>query len=280
MQYFDVEQRGPIQIWKIKNPPMNYMTGPLSRELVQLIGRLEGDDSTRVLIITGGVEGKFITHFSVDELAASAADPAECARVMPRFFAASHRTLNRIMLLPQAVIAAINGDCMGGGYELALACDFRLAADGPYQIGLIEILLGLLPGGGGTQRLTRLIGRGPALEALLFGTAYSPAEAHRLGMVNRVLPPDKLMPTALEWAETLAKRSPRSVAAIKRAVYLGGDRDLETGLYVERNEMAGVIVSEDARNLMGAYNQAVAKDPMEARNKFLNGIDLPPTKGR
>ena len=185
MEYFEVEQRGLIQIWKIKNPPMNYMTGPLSRELVQLIGKMEGDDQTRVLIITGGVEGKFITHYSVDELAASAADPAECARVMPRFFAASHRTLNRVMMLPQAVIAAINGDCMGGGYELALACDFRLAADGPFQIGLPEILLGLLPGGGGTQRLTRLIGRGAALEALLFGAVYSPADAHRLGMVHR-----------------------------------------------------------------------------------------------
>ncbi len=198
MEYFEVEQHGPIQIWKIKNPPMNYMTGPLSRELVQLIGKLEGDDQTRVLIITGGVEGKFITHYSVDELAASAADPAECARVMPRFFAASHRTLNRVMLLPQAVIAAINGDCMGGGYELALACDFRLAADGPYQIGLPEILLGLLPGGGGTQRLARLIGRGNALEALLFGAVYSPADAHRIGMVHRVVPPAQLISTCTD----------------------------------------------------------------------------------
>jgi enoyl-CoA hydratase/carnithine racemase len=145
---------------------------------------------------------------------------------------------------------------------------------------LIEILLGLLPGGGGTQRLTRLIGRGPALEALLFGTAYSPAEAHRIGMVNRVVPPEKLMSTAMEWAEVLAKRPPRSIAAIKRAVYLGGDRDLETGLYVERNEMASVIVSEDARTLMGAYNAAVAKDPMAARSEFLKGVGLPPTKGR
>jgi len=281
MEYFEVEQRGPIQIWKINNPPMNYMTGPLSRELVQLIGKLEGDDSTRVLIITGGVEGKFITHYSVDELAASGGnDPGETLRVMPRFFAASHRTLNRIMLLPQAVISAINGDCMGGGYELALACDFRLAADGPYQIGLIEVLLGLLPGGGGTQRLTRLIGRGAALEALMFGTAYSPAEAHRIGMVNRVVQPGQLMTTAMQWAETLAQRPPRSIAAIKRCVYLGGDRDLETGLYVERNEMAGLIISEDARTSMETYNAAVAKDPTQARNNFLRGIGLPPTKGR
>ena len=246
MEYFEVEQRGPIQVWKIDNPPMNYMTGPLSRELVGLIGKLEGDDQSQGADYHRRGQGKFITHYSVDELAASAADPAECARVMPRFFTASHRTLNRVMLLPQAVIAAINGDCMGGGYELALACDFRLAADGPFQIGLPEILLGLLPGGGGTQRLTRLIGRGAALEALLFGAVYSPQEAHRLGMVNRVMPPEQLIPTAMEWAEALAKRPPRSIAAIKRAVYLGSDRDLETGLYVERNEMAGIVISEDA----------------------------------
>ena len=188
--------------------------------------------------------------------------------------------MNRVMLLPQAVIAAINGDCMGGGYELALACDFRLAADGPFQIGLPEVLLGLLPGGGGTQRLARLIGRGPALEALLFGTVYSPQDAHRIGMVNRVVPAAQLMSTAMEWAEALAKRPPRSIAAIKRAVYLGSDRDLDTGLYVERSEMAGIIISEDARTLMGAYNAAVAKDPMAARSEFLKGVGLPPTKGR
>jgi len=88
------------------------------------------------------------------------------------------------------------------------------------------------------------------------------------------------MSTAMEWAEALAKRPPRSIAAIKRSVYLGSDRDLETGLYVERNEMAGIIISEDARTLMGAYNQVVARDPMKARSEFLKGIGLPPTKGR
>ena len=84
----------------------------------------------RAIILTGGIEGKFITHYSVDELAEGAADPAECARTFPLLEAGFHRMLDRIMLMPKVVIAAINGDCMGGGYELALACDFRLAADG------------------------------------------------------------------------------------------------------------------------------------------------------
>ena len=166
----------------------------MSQELLELVGRAESDANTRAIILTGGIEGKFITHYSVDELAAMAADPAACAQIFPAASAGFHRMLDRIMLMPKAVIAAINGDCMGGGYELALACDFRLAADGPYQIGLPEAVLGILPGGGGTQRLPRLIGRGRALEVLLFGNVYNPREAEKMGMVNRVLAPEKLMP--------------------------------------------------------------------------------------
>jgi enoyl-CoA hydratase/carnithine racemase len=188
--------------------------------------------------------------------------------------------LDRIMLMPKVVIAAINGDCMGGGYELALACDFRLAADGPYQIGLPEAVLGILPGGGGTQRLPRLIGRGRALEVMLFGNVYHPREAERLGMVNRVLAPETLMSFAMGWARTLAKRPPRSIAAIKRAVNLGADRDLEAGLYIERTEMRDVMCTEDARTIMNAYNAAVRKDAMAARSDFLKGIGVPEAKGR
>jgi enoyl-CoA hydratase/carnithine racemase len=115
---------------------------------------------------------------------------------------------------------------------------------------------------------------------MLFGNVYSPAEAERMGMVNRVLPPQDLMPFAMEWARTLSQRAPRSIAAIKRAVYLGSDHDLETGLLIERAEMRDVMCSEDGRAAMNAYNAAVAKDPMEARSKFLKGIGVPPTKGR
>ena len=280
MEYFKVEQQGPVQIWTMNNPPMNYMTAPMSQELMQSVGKVEADENTRALILTGGIEGKFITHYSVDELAQAAADPAECARSFPVLEEGFHRMLNRLMLMPKAVIAAINGDCMGGGYELALACDFRLAADGPYQIGLPESVLGILPGGGGTQRLPRLIGRSRALEVMLFGNVYHPREAERMGMVNRVIAPDSLMSFALGWARTLAKRPPRSIAAIKRAVYLGTDGDLESGLYIERSEMRDVMCSEDARVAMGAYNAAVAKDPMQARGEFLKGIGVPEAKGR
>lgn len=280
MKYFKVDQHEHVQVWTMSNPPMNYMIGPMSEELIELIGRAETDERTRAIILTGGIEGKFITHYSVDELAAMAADPAACAESFPRLSEGFHRMLDRIMLMPKVVIAAINGDCMGGGYELALACDFRLAADGPFQIGLPEAILGILPGGGGTQRLPRLIGRGKALEVMLFGNVYHPREAEKMGMVNRVLPPDTLMPFAMGWARTLAKRPPRSIASIKRAVYLGADRDLQSALYVERMEMTQVMCSEDARTLMNAYNEVVARDPMTARSDFLHGVGVPQAKGR
>src|SRR6202140_557623 len=280
MKHFTVDQHEHVQVWTISNPPMNYMTAPMSQELLELVGRAENDADTRAIILTGGVDGKFITHYRVDELAAMADDPATCAQTFPAASAGFHRMLDRIMLMPKAVIAAINGDCMGGGYELALSCDFRLAADGPYQIGLPEAVLGILPGGGGTQRLPRLIGRGRALEVMLFGNVYAPREAGRMGMVNRVLAPETLLSFALGWARTLARRPPRSVAAIKRAVYLGADLPLAEGLYIERAEMRDVMCTEDARTAMNAYNKAVAEDPMSARTNFLQGVGVPETKGR
>jgi enoyl-CoA hydratase len=206
MQHFAVEQNEFVQVWTIRNPPMNYMTAAMSGELIELIGKAETDTKTRAIVITGGVEGKFITHYSVDELAAMAADPVECGRLFPELEAGFHRMLNRLMLLPQAVIAAINGDCMGGGYETALACDLRLAADGPFQIGLPEATLGILSGGGGTQRLPRLIGRGRALEVMLFGSVYHPREAERIGLVNRVLAPESLMAFAMSRARPARSR--------------------------------------------------------------------------
>src|SRR5579862_9816695 len=279
MKHFSVETEGHVQTWTMSNPPMNYMTAAMTQEMLELIGHVEGDENVRAIILTGGIEGKFITHYSVEELAQAAADPAECARTFPELEAGFHRLLDRIMLMPKVVIAAINGDCMGGGFELALACDFRLAADGPFQIGLLEAVLGILPGGGGTQRLPRLIGRGRALEVLLFGNVYSPRDAEKMGMVNRVIAPEELMPFAMDWARTLASRPPRAIAAIKRAVYVGADRDLESGLYVERMEMTQLMCSQDARTIMTDYNKAVARDPMKARTEFLKGNGVPPAKG-
>ena len=259
-------QRGDIVL---DRPPFNVIMMPQRDQLRRAFEALDEDDGVRVIVLRAVGEhfssGGYIKGFleaspeHVAKLAWNIAAPARCAK---------------------PVIAAARGFCFGVGFEISLACDFRLAADGAYQIGLPEAVLGILPGGGGTQRLPRLIGRGRALEVMLFGNVYHPREAERLGMVNRVLAPETLMSFAMGWARTLAKRPPRSIAAIKRAVYLGADRDLEAGLYIERTEMRDVMCTEDARTIMNAYNAAVRRDPMAARSDFLKGIGVPEAKGR
>ena len=178
------------------------------------------------------------------------------------------------------MIAAINGDCMGGGYELALACDFRLAADGPYQIGLPEAVLGILPGGGGTQRLPRLIGRGRALEVMLFGNVYSSARRRADGHGQ----PRARAGDADVVRDGMGADAGQAPAAFDRGNQARGlsRRRSPTGrgLYIERAEMRDVMCTEDARTTMNAYNNAVSEDPMKARSDFLAGIGVPETKGR
>ena len=279
MEYFRVQRADGVAVCTMINPPMNYLTGHMTQELGQLVGELAADRGARAVILTGGIEGKFITHYSVDELAMLAADPAVYRERGVQGEAAFHALLTAVQRLPKPVIAAINGDCMGGGFELALACDFRLAALGPYQIGLPESRLGILPGGGGTQRLTRLIGAAKALEVMLFGNVYPPDDAARLGLVHRAVPAHDLLDIARDWAGQLARQPPRAVAMIKRAVYEGGDTDFERGLAIERECFTEVMCSADARRGMAAYLELVHRDPMEARTKFLNGEGVPEYTG-
>jgi enoyl-CoA hydratase len=279
MEYFRVERTNGVAVCAMHNPPMNYLTGPMTQELGQLVGELASDRGVRAVIFTGGVSGKFITHYSVEELATLAADPKLYRERGAQGEAAFHALLNGVQQLAKPVIAAINGDCMGGGFELALACDFRLAAIGPFQIGLPESRLGILPGGGGTQRLTRLIGAARALEVMLFGNVYPPDDAARLGLVHRAVPEHDLMDIALDWGRGLAKQPPQALAMIKRAVYEGGDADFERGLAVERECFTEVMCSRDARVGMAAYLEMVRRDPMEARTRFLNGEGVPEYTG-
>lgn len=279
MEYFRIARTDGVAVCTIVNPPMNYLVGAMAAELGQLVGELASDRNVRSVIFTGGVAGKFITHASVEELVPLTADPEQFRQTGTDALAAYHALLNGVQRLPKPVVAAINGDCMGGGFELALSCDFRLAAMGPYLIGLPESRMGIMPGAGGTQRLTRLIGAARALEVMLFGNVYQPDEAARLGLVHRVVPEHDLMGIALDWARQLAKQPPKSLAMIKRAVHDGGDTDLEHGLAIERECFVEVMCTRDARVGLQAYVDLVRRDPTEARNRFLSGQALPEYTG-
>ena len=167
----------------------------------------------------------------------------------------AHQVFDRFAAEAPVFIAAIAGHALGGGYEIALACDLRVAAQGSYRIGLPEVTLGLLPGTGGTQRLPRLIGRGRALELMTTGRTVTPEQAERLGMVDRLVAADELDRTVADLAAGLAGGAPLAIAAVKRAVSQGLDRPLADGLQAELEQLAPLFASEDAREGMMAFTE-------------------------
>ncbi len=167
----------------------------------------------------------------------------------------AHEVFDRFAAEDCVFIAAIAGHALGGGYEIALACDVRVAAEGSYRLGLPEVTLGLLPGTGGTQRLPRLIGPGRALEMMTTGRSVTPDEAERLGLVDRLVPADSLDEVVGEIATTLAAGAPLAIAATKRAVHQGMRQPLPEALQTELAELAPLFASEDATEGMTAFTE-------------------------
>jgi len=164
-----------------------------------------------------------------------------------------HATFLRMNASGVIFVAALNGSALGLGAEFAWACDLRVMADGEFFIGQPEVLLGINPGGGGTQRLTRLIGTHRSLVAILEGKPFTPAQALANGAVDEVVPPDDVVTRATELADYFGLRPREAVAAIKRAVYFGGSMELSEGLHVERTEFLGTDQSKDGQELMRDY---------------------------
>ena len=283
-----VERDGRVMTVTLDNPPVNFMTGRMLAELDEVVTGLEGDRSVGAVILTGAPEDVFITHFDVAEILAGSEGVGQ--QVGPGVAGGSLRAVGALSRIPQVrqrleqspaagvvelrrihdiflrmnrmdkvFIAAINGTALGGGCELALACDIRLMADGEGRIGQPEMALGFPPGGGGTQRLTRILGPGAALEAILEARLFTAREAEGLGIVQRTVPKDRLIAEARDVAERLARRSPASVRAAKRAVYEGASRPLPQGLHVERAEFLAAASTPASRRAMKAYADQVAE---------------------
>ena len=185
--YIHTRREASTLVATMTNPPRNLLNAPMVAELTTLAAEIEHDEDVRALILTGGADGIFITHYDVGELSGA----SDVARQRESFGASDelhgmHKLLLALQALPQPVIAAVNGTAMGGGCELALACDFRYMARG-YQIGLPEVRVGILPGAGGTQRMTRLLGTAKALELMLLGDTVDADTAERIGLVHRAV---------------------------------------------------------------------------------------------
>ena len=228
-EFLKVAREGPVAVCSIVNPPQNLMNGRMVQEFLQLADEVEADDAVRTLVITGGVEGIFITHFDVSELVGVSAQLQQLESFRPEELHASHQFQNKLESMPKPVIAAINGVATGGGCELALACDFRFMARAGF-IGLPEVLVGILPGGGGTQRMARLLGSAKALEMILLSKLVTADEAEAIGLIHKAFDPQDLMPAVMAFARALAERPPVSVAQVKKCIREGVQLPLSRAL--------------------------------------------------
>lgn len=255
------------------NPPMNYFCADGSRELVELIAAWR-DPAVRAVVLTGGMPGKFITHYSVEELVEYASDREALRIAGIGLTAGYHGMLDDLRALPKPVIVAMNGDTMGGGFELSLSCDIRIGARGDHRFGLPEVKLGILPGGSGTQKLTRLVGLAKAIEFVLRARVVRPEEALALGLVHELA--DDAAARAREIATEMSKLPPLAVAMAKRAVYDGFDTHLQAGLRIEDSAFLETMMSEDGLAAMKAY----LAQPYDKRRAWIERPIAPEYKGR
>jgi len=218
---------------------LNAMNEDLRRELTQCFGDLAVDDAVRAIVVTGAGERAFSAGADIREFVEPLV-PVRFREVRKRLD--FRQAMDRC---PQPIIAAIRGFALGGGLELALACDIRIAAEDA-QLGLTEINLAIIPGGGGTQRLPRLVGRGKALEMILTGARIGAAEALRIGLVERVVPVADLGGAAQELARTLADKAPVALRYAKEAVVKGLELPLADGLRLE-NDLATLLRTTEDR---------------------------------
>jgi enoyl-CoA hydratase/carnithine racemase len=248
------EVRDGVATLTLDDPPVNGYSHPMMRALDERILAARFDDSVHVLLVTGAGERFFC----------AGADVAGLAAMTPSFkyyfCLHANETLLRLEQTPKLSIAALNGHCVGGGLEVALACDLRIARRRAGKVGLPEVALGVLPGTGGTQRLTRLLGAGRAMDLMVTGRTFDVDEAERLGLVTRVLDGDDFRAKAHEFARQFCppNKAAMAVGAIKRAVQSGGALPLESGLALERELQARLFSSDDCRSGLDAFLQKKA----------------------
>ena len=248
-EFIEVEQQdGRVALVTIDNPPVNALKAALLEELEAELLRLDGDEATRAIVLRGAGERAFVAGADIKEFPALRdAPPSEggSARGIQALGAATDG-----MRTP--VIAAIHGFCLGGGLELAMACDIRVAAESA-QLGQPEIKLGLIPGGGGTQRLPRLAGQGRALLLNLTGDPIPASLAYEWGLVERVVPDGEHVEAASAIARTIAERSPHAVGVVKELAAQTRDLPLDEGLRREAEGFRRCLASEDGAEGVAAF---------------------------
>ncbi|HBO4262754.1 TPA: enoyl-CoA hydratase/isomerase family protein [Pseudomonas aeruginosa] len=296
-RHLRIEQRGRVLQVLLDNPPANFLTTAVMQELADLLEDLEQRQDIGAVILSGAADGVFLTHFDVDEIERAVAPitfsmPAWLTRLLMesesllRHLPGARKLLRHTLLagvadmnlfhevtahmrrMDKVFIAAINGLALGGGCELALACDLRLMAEDDQVerfLGQPEVLIGLIPGGGGTQMLARSLGVAKALELCLEGQLLEPRQALALGLVNGLAPAEELLEAADALAQRLSRRSPQAVRLIKRSIYQAASRDWTEGMASEKAGFLSAASQGNTRRAMREYIERVRTITREER---------------
>ena len=249
-----IEDNGNYVICYLSNPPTHTLTSSGVNEIHRFLDQIEKRDDLRVLAFTGDGENVFIKHYEVGELANTAERNLETKKDKqdPKELHAFHTMLLRLRDLDAIVVAGINGNTAGGGCEFSLGCDLRIMADGNFLIGLPETSVGILPGGGGTQRLSRLIGSSRALDLILHAQLVSPKEAFDLGIINKLVSEASFNQELISYCEDLSNRAPIALQQVKKIIHQGLEMTLEESLLVEQKAFNVTMNSKDAARAMRA----------------------------
>jgi enoyl-CoA hydratase/carnithine racemase len=242
-----LEKQDPIGHIVLDRPPANSYDKSFMEELDAAIEEARRDDAVKAIVLRSANERFFSAGADVSVFAKSNLD------VQNAFVVCANEAIGKLESTPKVVVAAINGHCLGGGLEIALCCDFRIAAEGSYRIGLPEVTLGLLPGTGGTQRLPRLIGRQKALEMMLRGTTVPPQDALAAGIVDEVVAAAELIDRAVQRATAYATGPTFAIGRIKQATVQGFGMRLDEGLRLERQLLIDLFKSADAKEGVTAF---------------------------
>ena len=301
--HIDVENHGAVLVARIDGGPHALFDAALTKQLKELVDRADRDPNIHAVVFTGTHPDRFLSHSDVTwlqqggvgfppintRIAGIVSRMARLINKMPivRTLAGMtrlktllqldsfHATFLKMNASGTIFVAALNGSALAVGAEFAWACDLRIMADGDFVIGLSEVLLGLTPGGGGSQRLPRLIGTQQSLVTILEGKPFTPAEALALGAVDEVVPRDKVLARAIERAEYLSLRSKQSIGAIKRSIYFGSSLSLEEGLQLEHAEFLVRDQSKEAQERMLAYiaaTEATGELPLLNRETYARAL--------
>jgi enoyl-CoA hydratase/carnithine racemase len=243
-------ERDRVALIHLNRPPANSYNRAFLDQLNAAVDEVRWDPDIQGAVLVSDLAPRF---FSAGADVVNFRNSTQAQRVMTVLHA--HEILLKIEHTPKVFVAAISGHALGGGLEIALACDLRFAAEGEYRLGLPEVSLGLLPGNGGTQRLTRLIGRTRALDMMLTSTTVQPAQALELGIVDRLFAAERVQDEAVEYVAKLAQGPTLAIGNVKVATRIGADLPLEGALALEREAVWRLFMSEDAAEGLAAFGE-------------------------